>query len=239
MRKYSLKAYSLLEASFGLIIMGLITATLVPTIQQYKLHQKQKLTETRFKRIEALLYQMKKSPNGKLPCPALPGDHGTHAWGVAPKKCQGNIALIGVVPFKTLGILERDAKDGYGHYFTYVVQEAYTLEKEGMKPNMAFVDSRTTDPKKGTHLLPLRFFENGDEVPEETKIMGLLISHGPKGAGAFLPKQGGRDRLVLSGAALHAEKQANATDSPEFYLPSGTSGTLNDDVIHVLYKLYH
>lgn len=229
-RRLWIHGYSLLEASFGLIILGLITATLIPTIQNFKRAQHQKKTDQRSASIKERLegyYQNKKS----FPCPASPAAANTDAWGYAAPSCsRSHDAAIGLVPFKTLGLLERDAQDGFGHPFTYVIEPHMTHQKK-LNPS---TKGGVPEQKKA-----VQFHEKGKALAPETasSLVGLIISHGPKGIGSFIPAQGARKRKK-GAQTLHPEKQENASDSPNFYIPSQGAAGLNDDQVTDLRKPY-
>ncbi len=64
--------------------------------------------------------------NGRLPCPAdvlaPPESRGERRFGCA----QTRGGYIGIVPYRTLGLPESVAKDGYGQWMTYVVDPEMT-----------------------------------------------------------------------------------------------------------------
>jgi type II secretory pathway pseudopilin PulG len=237
-----IKGYSLVEASFGLIIMGLITAALIPTIQTFKQAQKQKITEQRAKYLETLLNRHNQIHDA-WPCPANPSNYTTPSWGEKALSCDASPQMaIGIIPFKTLGILEKEAKDGFGNYFTYVVQPPYTKTNGKSKWYKSdFTYASPTDKSLSSHTSashPLKIYEKGAYLENKgtTTIIALLISHGKKGYGSFQPTLGHRLRKKIAPNS-HLEKQENASDSEHFYFPSQTHAGNNDDSVYAIYNL--
>jgi hypothetical protein len=71
--------------------------------------------------------------NYRIPCPANPdgettatiGDDGFERPYNAATGCDGGV--VGIIPWKTLGIPQEFAKDAWGRYFTYAVSPVFTM----------------------------------------------------------------------------------------------------------------
>lgn len=62
----------------------------------------------------------------ELPCPAAPdGAPGTAAFGTERAACATVNNAVGIIPFRTLNIDERFAKDAWGRYFTYAISPIF------------------------------------------------------------------------------------------------------------------
>ena len=62
----------------------------------------------------------------ELPCPAAPDEApGTAALGVERAACANPADAVGIIPFRTLNIDERYARDAWGRYFTYAISPIF------------------------------------------------------------------------------------------------------------------
>ena len=113
MRK-NLPAFALLEVAIALSILGIVTYMGMPMLGKLQQWQQVKVTHAHQEKIVESLagYVL---INKRLPCPAL------SANGEAQTTCA-NDTKSGFVPYKTLGIDEKTAKDGNHHWMTYVVE---------------------------------------------------------------------------------------------------------------------
>lgn len=113
-----LEGFALIEIALALIILGLITSFILPLMNGYKVWQAQQKTENHHQQIIASLanYVLR---THRLPCPAL----NQMENGKAQPHCRSG---IGLVPYKTLGLSEKIAKDGQHQWFTYIVNPELT-----------------------------------------------------------------------------------------------------------------
>jgi prepilin-type N-terminal cleavage/methylation domain-containing protein len=189
------KGFSLIELSIVILITGILMSAF---LQFYSITQQQKRYEVTKQRLSdirtALTHYV--IMNGHLPCPASPsGDYSADqcAHGADPMPGVGryvvdqtqtaanggqNEVWIGILPMKELRFDRDQIQDGWGDQFTYAVTRRLTLPN-GMVGNP----------------LPLGIIsvvdENGESVLDKPNTSRyVVISHGPTGAGAWLPSGG-------------------------------------------------
>jgi len=104
-----------------LAIMGLLIAMLAPLLGDISESNRAEVTLVRLDRVnDAMVVYVRQ--NGRLPCPAAPdGD----PLGIERSRCAAGDGNSGIVPFRTLGLPQADARDGYANYFTYHVAAGY------------------------------------------------------------------------------------------------------------------
>ncbi len=169
-----LAAFSLIEISIALIIMGLFASLTIPLITaQHRLNQ-QRTTHNHQEQILAALaaYVLQ---HHHLPAPAA------SSQGKAINNCEKHTQCVGFVPFTTLGISEKTAKDGYGNWFTFAVH-----------PELTQARSQTVNKGEyfcniSAHLIRIRNIHTNQSIKEEKKdpLAIVLISHGKTGGGAL------------------------------------------------------
>lgn len=167
-----LRAFSLLEIAIVLIIVGLISSLTFPILTASLEAGRRQKTENHKERLFYCLagYVLQ---NGHLPCPGQLSDL---PLGSAREKCLEN--HVGIIPFKTLGINQETAKDGFGNWFTYAVNPALTSPH--LRPIHDPLAEATFCTVKTTSLSLLDSPESGQEVlaPTATDHLALvLISH--------------------------------------------------------------
>jgi len=203
--------FSLLEMTIVLVISSILMSTLsLPFLKHTITMSQRRQTEKHQQEIVQALaaYVLR---HHRLPCPArfVKGE----AQGLASPMCIANTA-VGVVPFKTLGLTSRIAKDGDGHYFTYAVEPDLTqtrhLEGEALLDDALFFCQA-----EGGFLRVLT--QHNRSVCEEGHSLAfVLISHGTKGLGAFREDTRGGIQKVRS-EALSVFEKVNADTSLTFY----------------------
>lgn len=169
-----LNAFSLIEIAMSLIILGIIAGLTVPSlITTYRLHQQKITAGHRDQVVGALAAYVLQ--NQYLPAPA------ESISGISLSECGKSDKCIGFVPYKTLGLPEKIAKDGYGHWFTFAVQPSLTQSglSDSLKEKrfctvyknvISVHDIHTNKTVIANRLDPVAF---------------VLISHGPEGRGAL------------------------------------------------------
>jgi prepilin-type N-terminal cleavage/methylation domain-containing protein len=111
------QGFSLVEMAIVLAILGLLLAGLVPSLSAQR--EAQRINETRkyMEEVrEALLGYAISSANKRLPCPDSNGD------GIAETTCSSAAQQVGTLPYKDLGVAEKDA---YGSVLIYAVTKEF------------------------------------------------------------------------------------------------------------------
>lgn len=172
-----LGAFSLLEISFVLIIMGMISIYTIPAFMHMRVAAKIRETE---EKLDALTFALASYAliHQCLPAPANPA---------APYNDNSNTGLVtGIVPFRKLGIQEKEAKDGFKNWISYSVSPA--LEQQRPMPPMPGMTGNTFCQIPATTDDLIIHDVNGKSMlkrPSNDLIAFVLISHGPRGEGAF------------------------------------------------------
>lgn len=213
-RKAPQAGFSLLELAIVLLILGMIGGLSLPLLTT-------QLTRTAFLKtrsnqdyvVNALAAFVEK--NRRFPCPAEPHRTGAE-FGQAQESCRLEKAK-GIIPFKTLGISETYACDGFKRLMTYVVEPELTKRQINPQEEAGGVISIRSE--NGFPLIP---------VPKKTEknpnyIAFILISHGESGVGAYLGKgQTGK----IAGSSLSPHKRENSDDNFVF-----VESSLTDDLL--------
>jgi len=115
--KKTQEGYILIELAIVFLVIGLLITALIPLYQSYQQRDAKAETEERIDFI-AKSFSAFLQTRWRLPCPAAAVD--SH----------------GIIPYRTLGIPEQYAKDGYGNFFTYTVSPDFTTDNRlGIGPD--------------------------------------------------------------------------------------------------------
>lgn len=191
-RQYS-QGLILIEVAIAMVIFSLCIGGALMMIQNSQYAQQSETTQNHRKMIISALNRYHRQL-GYIPCPSQPISDD----GFAIERCRGAEQQIGILPYKTLGLPAYVAKDGAGHYFTYAVSEY-----------ASFTLTQHTELRNNINILDK---EGRSYAPETRDIAYVLISHGPKGNGAF-SLQPDRRRFPTQ-SFFEAE---NAKDTLAFY----------------------
>lgn len=172
--KQKLDGFSLVEASITLTIIGLVSIVGLGAIKRWRQQQQITVTQNHQEQILTAM-ALYSARTGNFPYPgdsrAPPDIFGLSRTIEGVPKDQ-----VGIVPYRTLGLPESAAKDGYGRYFTYV----------GGSAGHAICTSEPRFPLSVHQRLP-----NGS-LPQIVPAAGdgdpiviILISHGINGYGAW------------------------------------------------------
>lgn len=117
----SIQAFSLLEVSIALCVMGLLLSYAIPSYFNILKVGKSRDSE---RKLDALCYVLASfaKNNGILPCAAQSPLSGNQTSNTTGRSVSG--LQKGIVPYVTLGISESDAKDGFGRWITYAVAKS-------------------------------------------------------------------------------------------------------------------
>lgn len=181
------EGFSLLELSIVLVILGILGGMGLPLLRSHRNHGNlMKTKEHQTYVLDALAAFVE--THRRFPCPADPKARGAD-YGLEPKerRCQGAKAE-GILPFKTLGISERFARDGFKRLMTYAVDPNLADREYENRVHLAPGGRLVVKNQEGFSVMgpPL------GRIPD--CIAFVLISHGKSGVGAFLQGQGGKIR---------------------------------------------
>ena len=165
----------MIEVSIALVIMGIIATLSTSAFQQFGDSYKAKITREKQENLLKVLAQFALL-NKRLPYaadPEVPADQ---------LGKEADLRIIGLIPYRTLGIPESMAKDDYGNYFTYAVQP-FPKRSEGVLRQYNFCTQSPTRPL-------LFVTENGYPIQLEKPISKdfisvVIVSHGKNGYGAY------------------------------------------------------
>lgn len=178
--KRTLPAFALLEVAIALSVLGIIAYMTMPLLGKIQQWQQIRVTHAHQEKIiESLAGYV--LLNKRLPCPALTAN------GEAQPICT-NETKAGFVPYKTLGIDEKTAKDGYYHWMTYVVQPTLASTRISCiytDPGLA-IDPKTVfckAPSEGNFTIQSADNQLCIQVPDFVAV--VLIAHGKSGGYAL------------------------------------------------------
>ncbi|WP_032112895.1 type II secretion system protein [Candidatus Paracaedibacter symbiosus] len=229
--------FSLIEAAFVLLIAGIVASLTLPLLSTSRQLERHKITETnQMQLFQALAGYVLKYNQLPLPSrPELEGEKGL--------KCHGRTtsACVGIIPYQELGLPESVARDGHGNWFTYVVESVLTSQMDGINklPEIFGVkQSSLQGPNGGWNYfcqIPVKGNIKLDSLKntpifqptENDYIAVILISHGPKGTGAFHRTKD--ERLPVE----HEAEKKNADANLEFKASIGSDKT--SDFTHQVY----
>ncbi|MBI1954659.1 MAG: type II secretion system protein [Proteobacteria bacterium] len=180
--KIKLPAFSLFEVALVLMILGTLMGLGFPLLKTMMEKEKISITQENQKQIMYALasYLLQ---HYHLPCPSK-------IDGIAVEQCSR--FHEGLVPFKTLGMPENVAKDGYKRWFTYVVNPLLcdttitSLMPDKREKNDIDI-SFSKDEKYWCEIKDnyIDLLDQKGESVTKDPIAVLLISHGQSGTGAY------------------------------------------------------
>ena len=172
--------------------------------------------------------------NQRLPCPALAAD-----GRAAPETATTNCASPGgVVPWRTLGLTEESALDGWNRLISYRVLDGATGLTQADGASMVNCDTKVpygadvlpanglcvvpSDPKSDHRNLDSQYLKGkGLQINNQGSLVKgiayVLISHGETGYGAYFP---GGNRADMPASA---HELANAAAGSPFYQDTHTA----------------
>lgn len=211
------RGFTLLEMAIVLAVVGLLIGMVAPLLGQMLESNRTASTNAHLDTIQDAIVVFVRA-NGRIPCPARP--QGT-PFGEENATCTGNND-DGIVPFRSLGLSENVARDGYQYYITYHVAEAY-----------AATSGAITDPSGFCSQTASLTIEdaNGDNMAPGQQVVYFLVSHGENGFGRYNPPA--VNRLNATGGGLHEDENADGDDiavSTSMIAASGTNGPYDDTV---------
>ncbi len=206
-----INGFGLLEAAIALIVMGMIGATLLSSLRVYmafkkEVEQKNQWKET-IQRQEVILKAI--------------GAYITRYYHLPLPTVQvKNKEFIGLVPTEKLGISAKYQKDAFGHFFTYAVNPALSQDKAHFKG----LNNKNLQVDASAHYFCQSPLGEGLTITSEkghaSTAALVIISHGPKGEGAFIEGKISVFRTKVTGE--------NTNDDALFFAPSSPSKACDD-----------
>ena len=216
MIKTHLKGFTLLELAIVLVIIGIVAGLGLPSL--VNLMNRDKVITTGQNQqyvLQALAGYLLTYHH--LPCPASPIGSGAER-GKAPSQCDSPEQAQGIIPFRTLGIPEAKAKDGYKNWMTYAIHpllgnkldlKSLLIDESGAEPpENSFCGIKADALEAGIskinivdqshNPLLVKVFNSHSLIPHDF-IAVVLISHGSKGEGAYT-SVGTRNSIKQEGA---------------------------------------
>ncbi len=156
--------------------------------------------------------------NSRLPCPAditetVVANIGAEERDAGDGSCDAAFAAQ-VIPWKTLGMPEVMARDAWGNYFAYHVQNP-DLTKDLAKDTAGLVTTAIT--VKNTY--------NG-AANIVTDAWFVVVSYGPNGAGAY-----NANKQPLAASTDPDEAENLDSETPMVFVKGGTPGSKFDDIL--------
>ncbi|MBF0162255.1 MAG: type II secretion system protein, partial [Magnetococcales bacterium] len=190
--------FSLLEMTIVVTIVGSLLASGVSSFSTQRENSQRQKTQAYLDNIrEALTWYA--ASNGRLPCPNLNFDG-------REGDCS---ALVGVLPWKDLGVSRFDS---HNHYFTYHVSDSYRS-----------AITRTTDGEIDVYD---GVYDAG--APDQRLLAGdvpaVVVSHGKNGKGRYKPNLNSLQRLT--DATATAQELENADDDTIYIHGAGDDTVL-------------
>ena len=184
-------AFSLLEMSIVILILGIMVASIMPAITQKELKEKQAELAQKMDAIEAAL-QAFRVKNNRLPCPAQPTLNDANAnFGVeaaTPGTCTGGTpaatspatnVVVGAIPMRSLGLEDSMGFDPWGRAFTYMVDAEMTGES-------SFTIYPLDSSVPGNITVQQRDVTASSLSDSTTKAVAVVLSHGVNGHGGYM-----------------------------------------------------
>lgn len=193
--------FSLVELAIVLTIIGLIAGFSVPMLTESLHHKKWQKGEQHLEEVMTALAAYV-GRHHRLPCAADPNAQGAER-GLARAGCKKSSLSIGLVPYRTLGLPENIAEDGYKRPFTYCVNTLFTSEQS--------LDLFCGIPEEQLFVLDAQHQKLHQE--SDNPVVFVLVSYGEKGEGAYT-KEGGR---VPARSSLSLPERTNGEPSTTFY----------------------
>jgi prepilin-type N-terminal cleavage/methylation domain-containing protein len=218
--------FSLLELAIVLVILGLIGGASLPLLTAHI--SRVAIVKTRSNQdyaLSAIAAYVEK--NNRFPCPADPQVTGP-GYGVAQNECRGQKAQ-GILPFKSLGMSEAFAKDGFKRLMTYVVDP--DLTKKGIDIKIEKGGTLTVKQEGGESVLAPPQKEGGSP----NCVALILISHGESGIGAFM---GNGQATKMMGDSASPHKKENYDGNFVFVESSQTDDILRWESRDLFLKHY-
>ena len=257
--------YSLLEVSIAMLIIGILLTS--GSVLFSKLSQNQNIKQAQLVTLErtdkiykSILNYL--SENHRLPCPAKlnssynDADYGNESRGVEGDcnddaeqfttntdannlGATGNMQILyGMIPINVLDLDKKDAEDGYGNKFSYIMVKEFGTKTPDNTAEIGFEylagSSRLGDPVTIDYINV-----KSRAATLSNKSIMLIISHGENGLGAYIPDSGIQKPTV--GVVNDEDSNMYKTNYNRiFFADSDESKTANNETLffddYVIFK---
>lgn len=178
LKSKSFKAFSLLEASIVLCIMGIALSMTLPSLIQYTLTHKKSTSLQKIEKIQKVLAAYVYE-HGCLPNPSFAHQN----IGISNPSLSK-----GVIPFLTLGLTENDAQDSFQRFYTYVIQPDISCAQKTISTStqslLNFCKTPLPTVSKSITIITRRNTSLGINLDQKDFISYVLIFHGESGGGS-------------------------------------------------------
>jgi len=222
------EGFLLVELALALIILGIVLGPSLVAFHTYQRFQQLQTTkknqETVFRALAHYLSQ-----HGCLPYPADPESRDENR-GVSSFDRWRSYKYVGTVPYRTLGVSEHVAKDGYHQWMTYAIDPALAVRgnlDRAMICEMIFKKQSQIQLQEGSVSCVNKVLEKEGKDKKHDGVAIVLISHGPRKQGAFSLS----GRLPVGEKAGLCKKK-NCQDVLSFCAaPDPHDAGINDDIV--------
>ncbi len=181
--KHSLPGFTLIEIAIVMCIMGVLSGLGLPLLNQYIKQKRAQMSEDHLEKVMHSLATFVVI-HKRLPCPADPAASPSEK-GIEQESCSYKKAFRGIIPYRSLGIPEKIAKDGYHNWMTYAVNlDLTSLELKHLSTPDDTVPPTAVfcEVKKGDNELNVKNSDHVSVVDSSSDIIAfVLISHGQSG----------------------------------------------------------
>lgn len=199
----SRSAFTILELSLVLVIMGFILFITFNLASNYYKVNQHKVTGERLDEIQDKLLLYLKN-NGVFPCPDDPtlaktdsgyanGEVCSTTCSVTAINADSEVFYAGDVPAILLGLSTRYAEDGFGYKFRYVIPK-----------NLACNTKEDSDYYEKT-LLYMQFNDGSNTTEIADDLAYILVSHGENAAGSY----------TVAGSQISTSANANEAENSD------------------------
>lgn len=252
------RGFTLAEAALALSIVGIAIGLLIPAVLNLRVAMQQQATRTQMDTVLRAIAAFVQA-NGCVPCPTpairlFSAGHGVvRGDGSATVAACGSCTTgVGAVPFKSLGLAESFARDGFGNWLTYAADRTLAASSLAVVPPTSPCQTgdgapcTATDITNGTRKKGLCQSGLSTSFRISVTIPGfgtplqaaiLLVSHGANQRGAYIQQPVSTSlrkpfpSAVPACSSLGGFERCNADDDTAFTdaVPGNNTGNSSDD----------
>lgn len=215
------RGFTLIEVAIVLTVVGILIYGGMLAVNPSVIAERERATRSTMTGVEKAL-EVYVIQHGCLPCPAdgrvpatiadagraVAAGGGFYDSGCAPAGCA---AISGAVPYRSLGLDENRASDGFGNRLTYAASGELAMPGAVERVGAAY-------PTPGLDFTPIAVTTS---FGTEAGFAYILVSHGEDGAGARAATTGQlqADRHGSPGQTENADGDADFSDQVRVYRP--------------------